>query len=266
MNIQIGINKLDFSFSSNEVAYQGDLPAELEFADYLLLPAFAQPIENFATSLLGERWLAAPNSVQEETYQTVVEMPQQNLPGAQPQWTTQSKMQTDGLPELEDIFAGMGHSSQSLSTEMRPLKAMPEQFVQPLAKSVSQQTINAIENSLARSENQALQSITVAIHPKDLGQLNIQIELVADSIQAKIVASESWSAELLNRSKDELINSLSEFGYSQTEVDISHHHSDSQQQWEQDFDLQELFVDQSFSSETEKNANSVMLVGINMVA
>lgn len=147
-----------------------------------------------------------------------------------------------------------------------PFNAVPDDVRDLLARSVSRQTVAAVKESLANAKPPIVQSITVEIHPAELGKLNIQVEVVRDAVQATIVATENFSADLLSRHKSDLINTLSEFGFGQANVDISHQNSQSEQQPNRNFQSGEIVgLDQASSVETQA-ATHVVQVGVNLVA
>ena len=227
MNIQVGISKSDLQLSSNEVVHHGEFESGVEFTDFLLLSPSTPPLDQQNYSLALGQWFATSDLAPTDSFVLPAVLDAQASGPTFSSSLLQSAVPLKMRGEQSQHLEAVSHRPLS-DPVLLPLptltsfKDIPVPIQQPLIESVSQQTIHAIESSLVRSEHRSLHSITVSIHPQDLGQLNIQIEMVADAIQARIVASENLSAELLNRNKQELINALSEFGYSQTDVDISH--------------------------------------------
>ncbi len=146
-----------------------------------------------------------------------------------------------------------------------PFQSVPEDVKEMLSNSVSRQTVAAIKESLANVKPPFVQSITVEIHPADLGKLNIQVEVVKDTVQATIVATENFSADLLSRNKSELVSALSEFGFGDANVDVSHHGSQSEQQNKRNFHSSEVAALEQ-ATPTNSQTNHLVQVGVNMVA
>lgn len=138
--------------------------------------------------------------------------------------------------------------------------------------SIAQQAAEAFRTEFVPFQKLGHQSVTIDIHPPELGRIHIQIEMAADHIRAQIVASEALSAEILARDKNLLLHSLSEFGFGQTSVDISHGslaHFEKQQ-GQQDFDhlIPIPFLHETDQTPPETNTNKppVDYGGVNLVA
>ena len=68
--------------------------------------------------------------------------------------------------------------------------------------------------------------IRLKLHPVELGELEVQVESVEDTIRAKIFATEAVTSEILNRDKEALNNALEDLGISVEDVDIQHRDRD----------------------------------------
>ena len=144
------------------------------------------------------------------------------------------------------------------------LDSITDNVRQVLSRSISEQTVSAISNGVLKQDLQGTQSFVVEIHPVELGRLNIEVEVLSDAIQARIVATENFSADLLAKNKTELINALSEFGYSETSVDISHQESqDNNQPYEFDFSESAIVEQPTLLQSTQ---SLVLQVGVDLVA
>ena len=184
--------------------------------------------------------------------------------------------QITAVTEFADGEANVDVSSQDTQAQQilaypveatqDPFHAVPDDVRDLLARSVSRQTVAAVKESLANAKPPFVQRITVEIHPADLGKLNIQVEVVRDAVQATIVATENFSADLLSRHKSDLVNTLSEFGFGQANVDISHQNSQSNQQQNRNFQSGDVVaLDQASPAEIQA-ATHVVQVGVNLVA
>ena len=179
------------------------------------------------------------------------------------------------VPEFANGEANVDVSSQDtqfqqlqaypVEATQDPFHAVPEDVRDLLSKSVSRQTVAALKESLVNSKPPVVQSITLEIHPADLGKLNIQVEVVRDAIQATIVATENFSAELLERNKSDLVNALSDFGYGQANVDISNQNSQSQQQNNRNFQSGDILPLEQSKPIQDKPGTHVVQVGVNLV-
>lgn len=270
LNIQVGIGGADFNFTSLEVAQLGQWSQERDFVDFLLFPSLAQPLETLTAYRFNNEMIATPASVLQSSVAFANSQHQfsETADYKRPLLTPQEMVETGNRVVTSQPIEDSPVEGLLLSPQQDARSVSSTSARELLTASVSRQTIAAIEYSLVRSTPPVVQSITVEIHPRDLGLLNIQIELVADSIQARIVASETLSAELLNRNKDELVNALSDFGYSQTDVDISHQHSQSHQAWDGEMVINgSMFSDQKTVSPTiDINTHPALLVGVDLVA
>ena len=70
------------------------------------------------------------------------------------------------------------------------------------------------------------QSISLQIHPAEMGELRIHVGTESDVMKAQIVASELFTSELLVREKHQLISALQEMGIDLGDVEISYQDSD----------------------------------------
>jgi flagellar hook-length control protein FliK len=84
------------------------------------------------------------------------------------------------------------------------------------------QAANAIQTKFTSFVDEPRQTISVELHPPELGRLQITVEQSSDHVIAQIVATEFNSTELLLQEKDFLQEALSDLGFGETTVDISH--------------------------------------------
>ena len=135
---------------------------------------------------------------------------------------------------------------------------------------IARQAVNTLKSELVSSPEKNTQTITVQINPPELGVMSIQVEVLSDQLSAQIVVSELASAELLAREKDLLMNSLADFGFSDTSVDISH--GSLKQDEDPDAETSRtsvLYVSES-GDDSEKRmeflSGATVLVGLDLVA
>lgn len=89
-----------------------------------------------------------------------------------------------------------------------------------------QQAVQALRQ-VVESSNAGNTLLTVRINPEELGTLAIHLEKSADSMNAKIVATEAATGELLMANLDRLQESLQSLGYEDLQVEIQHEEKSS---------------------------------------
>ena len=121
-------------------------------------------------------------------------------------------------------------------------------------------------SSFTSFDQEPVQTISLELHPAELGQLKITVEHVGDQLMAQIVASESASADLLTNEKNFLEEALAELGFGEANVDISNH---DQQNTEEENSGQATWIDipaEEVAETTESVTQSQASVGIDVVA
>ena len=91
---------------------------------------------------------------------------------------------------------------------------------------VATQVVQAFSRQSINSSNEPITTLSVQLHPAELGQLNIKLDQAAEQTTAQIVASEAVAVEMLVRDKDFLLQALAELGIENAEVDIQHRQTD----------------------------------------
>ncbi|MEM7454256.1 MAG: flagellar hook-length control protein FliK [Planctomycetota bacterium] len=86
--------------------------------------------------------------------------------------------------------------------------------------SPAKQVATALKTVPAPSASDPVQTITVELHPVELGKLSIRVEQTGDSLSAQIIASEPASIELLQQDKSLLLETLEEMGFGDASLDI----------------------------------------------
>ena len=74
-------------------------------------------------------------------------------------------------------------------------------------------------------DGSSVKTMFLELNPADLGRLKIQVEQTAESVAAQIIASEMVSSDLLASKKEALLEALSNLGFKDASVDISHQES-----------------------------------------
>lgn len=136
-----------------------------------------------------------------------------------------------------DIFAANSNNQSSFQTFPQTVN----DIVSPTVAAKSPALFDAAEISQPTSQlkvailaqaasiaNDSTHSIQVDLHPAELGHLQIRIEQTGDQLTAKIIATEIASSELLIQDRQHLVESLSELGFGEASVDITHGESRSQ--------------------------------------
>ncbi|QEG23360.1 flagellar hook-length control protein FliK [Mariniblastus fucicola] len=131
---------------------------------------------------------------------------------------------------------------------------------------VASQASQAIQTKFASFKDEASQTISLTLHPAELGQLQITIEQTSDQMVAQITASDFNSTEMLLQEKDFLLESLSELGFGETSLDISHGGSDQEpMNDEQDTNSSPSFTATETAADTPTVVHT-QTTGVNFVA
>jgi flagellar hook-length control protein FliK len=130
-----------------------------------------------------------------------------------------------------------------------------------------QQTTRAIKS---RYQNDGTsQTISLELHPSELGQLKIHIERKKNRLTATIVASQIVAEEMLNHEREELLQALRELGLGEAQVEIVYGGAEENR----DQTLQPLLHDQDLASRPQAAPNgenaskqATLQRGVNFVA
>ena len=153
-------------------------------------------------------WTAQPTnaSIQDSGFETSVRSslevhmmdPQPSTPLTTPAQDTVNVTESVGALELEEFLVGV-----------------------PESESIDQagKVLGDAVRSAVTSEGR---SVYLEVHPKELGFLTIHVTQHAESVEAKIVASESVTSEILVSHREQLVESLNELGIESLDVEISH--------------------------------------------
>lgn len=155
------------------------------------------------------------------------------------------------------------------STAFNPVTASASRSVnanQFLPGPATLQAASAIQTKFTSFVDEPRQTISVELHPPDLGRLQITVEQSSDHVVAQIVATEFNSTELLLQEKDFLQEALADLGFGEASVDISHGGAD---QNEANEDQQGAVPRQYKTSQSELDNRPVAQVsstGVNFLA
>lgn len=133
------------------------------------------------------------------------------------------------LPNPINSWSG-GFSQPNESAALNTMGGVEQERVQAalmmndsaVIDSVLQQVTETIVTESVSLSGSSSRSLSIQIHPAELGRLEIVIGSNDDVLRAQIVASETVTSDLLTREKSHLINALREQGIDLTDVDISH--------------------------------------------
>lgn len=84
------------------------------------------------------------------------------------------------------------------------------------------QVQEVLKVNLNPHSDDSLQTISIELHPAELGELLVRVEMGPDKLVAQILAAEFAAAELLLNEKDFLLEALSDLGFDEASLDISH--------------------------------------------
>ncbi|NND98986.1 MAG: hypothetical protein HKN47_16850 [Pirellulaceae bacterium] len=165
---------------------------------------------------------------------------------ATPQFATQSIRSANPnatVSRLDDTLAGL-----------RPIE-------------VTQQVVTAMSKVIQNADDPSMRSVSLELHPEELGHLKIQVEQTAEKIVTHIIASELISTDLLNSQKDVLLDALAELGFDDASVDVSH---EENRQAQSELQTAQQETDNSKQQDTTttdpKPSDSTSSSGLNIVA
>ena len=125
--------------------------------------------------------------------------------------------------------AGLGNkfadTATTKVTEILPAKNVTSPA--ELRASPGDQVKVALVNHFQSMDGERVKSLSLELHPAELGHLQIRIEQTGDQLFAQIVATEASSTELLLQQRDQLVKALDALGLGDAELNIFH---DGQQQ------------------------------------
>jgi flagellar hook-length control protein FliK len=71
--------------------------------------------------------------------------------------------------------------------------------------------------------NQQQKTITLQLHPAELGSVSVRLEWDGDGLRAHILTSEVRAGEMLNQNKSQLHAALTQYGYDVASLEVDHH-------------------------------------------
>ncbi|MCC9602049.1 flagellar hook-length control protein FliK [Stieleria sp. JC731] len=110
---------------------------------------------------------------------------------------------------------------------------------------VSDSIGDAIESAVTDNK-----SVYLEVSPKELGFLTIEVSQLEDSVEARIVASEMVTSEILLHHREQLVESLNQLGYESFDVNISYDERQSSDASEQQTNQRSPFQQQRSSNRT----------------
>jgi flagellar hook-length control protein FliK len=93
------------------------------------------------------------------------------------------------------------------------------------SRGITEQVVSAVTQVIESADGSAVKTMFLELNPADFGRLKIQVEQTAESVAAHIIASEIVSSDLLASKKEALLEALSNLGFADASVDISHQES-----------------------------------------
>lgn len=89
--------------------------------------------------------------------------------------------------------------------------------------------ISAMVQQVNTTEQGEHSTLVVQLHPAELGQVTLQLEWDRDSLNAKILASDSAAMDLLQQHKPQLVAALAENGIDFDSLEVGYENADQQQ-------------------------------------
>ncbi len=171
------------------------------------------------------------------------------------------------LPEMN----GVGNAAQpfvdpSFSIEANSLVNQNSALGQQTPAAATLQVSQAFQTKFNSFNDEPKQSISIELNPPELGQIQITVEQSADQMVARIIATEFYSTELLLQEKDFLLEALSDLGFGETSLDISHGGSEQHlPNEEQENNLPRKYKAASLTKETGSIVQT-NIIGVNFIA
>ena len=120
----------------------------------------------------------------------------------------------------EPMWKSVGQPVSSMDTGSVVAPEGRQSILAP-PKDVAMQVAAVFTSGLTSLDKEPVQTISLELHPAELGHLKIRVEQTADQLIAHIIASEQASSDLLQQEKSFLLESLAELGFGETSLDIS---------------------------------------------
>ncbi len=135
---------------------------------------------------------------------------QSDLPGSQQtSWETSFEFQSMDSPGRFNTETGTRTNSVITSAV-------------ETARAISRQVTDVVIEEIRTSVNQESKQITLHLHPAELGKLTLHVGWEADSIIARIMATEMATSDMLNQDKNWLLDTLQKNGIELDSFDVSH--------------------------------------------
>ncbi|WP_149498621.1 flagellar hook-length control protein FliK [Roseiconus lacunae] len=135
------------------------------------------------------------------------------------------EVQVDRASLESDQVAAINASGTSLAAAEIPTEFDGSISLEDLLTGTADATaVGLVSETIGEAVESAVtdnKSVYLEIHPQELGFLTIEVSHVEDAVEAKIIASEMVTSELLMSHRDQLVQSLQELGYESLDVDIS---------------------------------------------
>ncbi len=120
--------------------------------------------------------------------------------------------------QANDTSTASSRSAASSTIDANSLVNAPANSA---ARSVTQQAAAAVAHVIESIDGKS-KTMSFNLEPADLGKLTIQITQSSEAIAAQIIASELASSDLISAQKESLQDALSELGFDDASVDVSH--------------------------------------------
>jgi flagellar hook-length control protein FliK len=143
--------------------------------------------------------------------------------GPEPPSPTATDM-PQAIPNPEPIaMSGEANIERGAAAKVSDNGIASLQGLQP--RDITEQVVSAVTQVIESADGPAVKTMFLELNPADLGRLKIQVEQTAESVAAHIIASEIVSSDLLASKKEALLEALSNLGFADASVDISHQES-----------------------------------------
>lgn len=127
-----------------------------------------------------------------------------------------------GQNESSQLAAPAANSPEPINMASVDSVAKAFQPAQANLATPATQVAAALSTQITNLDDEPVQTLSLELHPAELGTLKIRVEQTSEQLVAQIIATEISSTELLTREKDFLLEALADLGLGETSLDISH--------------------------------------------
>lgn len=160
----------------------------------------------FSAAMISERYQTEVNGDPPHSYEPPIDLPA-DIPTQVNEPTTVNSQLSSSLESISEAQSVYSVANQSRGTQ---------------ATNLFGQVATALLQLVEQPSGDSMRSVFIELQPAELGNLKIQVEQMGESIVTQVIASELVSSELLIQHRDVLVETLTDLGFENASVDISH--------------------------------------------